>query len=859
MKKADCVCHRYGHRGYVKVFLFFLLCLTINYPSYAADSVPNYNSWPWLSVGIIGAVGAGFIIANSINSADHADEPKKPASSPASSEQHIATDEIEQSIVSKSYVTKISLTENRPQTVPITPFTSSTKNIQQPVIMTSSTNNLLSIAGEQVAGEIIVQNGGDEINKFDIQIIDDEEGLLTVDKKSSCYNSKSITQGGKCKFNLIYNGKSTDEVVRKSILLRVGNNNDYYDTTTINTIDVPYGSWYVPYQDITAASSLNFTKKITAMTNANRYGIAIIYVGNDGEGIAKTTDGGLNWVLVNKGLHDLHITALHHIDKLPRGELYAGTAKGIFKSTDGGETWQEFNNNYIAGKKIVNLYSVKKESDFDLYAMVDEQGIYKTDSTKPNWQKITVAEGDHDIQLTTFNGSSGIYSQNDNNDISSIQIVTEGDNRGWYIGTYGSGIYKNIDNSCDFVEIGEDSISVFRLGVQSLLAVDNGKVIYAGMGGSNYEARGVFKTHDGGKQWSPALPDVRVTTLSSVYSHRINTNIVYAATQAGIFRNFIDNSSDDNWQKYGLDDEYISAITPLEHTNGDIELYAGTDSGRVFKRMAQEGAEWSKLNNDLAKATIQDLHVIEHNSIMTLYAGTKEHGIFRSIDNGANWQQVNTGLTTTTMNIWSLCSEDDGEHGLYALLYGNGGVLKSTDGLTWEKVFAWHELSDDLQIGGHYIVGLEYLKNGEHSGLYAITGSSNTDTGGGVVLRSIDGGRNWSKVAQLDFQPLGLYVVNEGQPSLYVTTKDRDVKNNILIFASDNGKDWKPYSPDTTIKNQEQRLELQEFLLNICSYKHQSSSFFKLRHDKTTNIFHAYTATDGRLYQSAYKKLPEVL
>ena len=68
-----------------------------------------------------------------------------------------------------------------------------------------------------------------------------------------------------------------------------------------------------------------------------------LYVGAEGGGVHKSTDGGATWTGVNSGLTDTLVTALA-IDPDTPTTLYAGTEEGgVFKSTNGGTSWTAVN------------------------------------------------------------------------------------------------------------------------------------------------------------------------------------------------------------------------------------------------------------------------------------------------------------------------------------------------------------------------------------------------------------------------------------------------------------------------------------------------------------------------------------
>ena len=58
-----------------------------------------------------------------------------------------------------------------------------------------------------------------------------------------------------------------------------------------------------------------------------------------GDGIYKTTDGGVTWAEINKGLPEWGSVSAMRIDPHRPEILYAAVSGGLFKSIDGGANW----------------------------------------------------------------------------------------------------------------------------------------------------------------------------------------------------------------------------------------------------------------------------------------------------------------------------------------------------------------------------------------------------------------------------------------------------------------------------------------------------------------------------------------
>src|SRR5499427_9148794 len=65
-----------------------------------------------------------------------------------------------------------------------------------------------------------------------------------------------------------------------------------------------------------------------------------LYVGTIGEGLFRSTDGGLTFVRACDGMFvECHVRALAVHPRDPR-TLYLGSEQGLFRSTDGADNWK---------------------------------------------------------------------------------------------------------------------------------------------------------------------------------------------------------------------------------------------------------------------------------------------------------------------------------------------------------------------------------------------------------------------------------------------------------------------------------------------------------------------------------------
>jgi hypothetical protein len=80
--------------------------------------------------------------------------------------------------------------------------------------------------------------------------------------------------------------------------------------------------------------------------------------------------------------------------------------------------------------------------------------------------------------------------------------------------------------------------------------------------------------------------------------------------------------------------------------NANNQLFAGTHGGGIF-RSVDNGDSWTQINSGL---TCTDVRAITFTADNYIFAGTGVGGVYRSLDNGDSWTQVNAGLTNININ-----------------------------------------------------------------------------------------------------------------------------------------------------------------------------------------------------------------
>ncbi|MDE0300722.1 MAG: hypothetical protein OXN17_18955 [Candidatus Poribacteria bacterium] len=129
---------------------------------------------------------------------------------------------------------------------------------------------------------------------------------------------------------------------------------------------------------------------------------------------------------------------------------------------------------------------------------------------------------------------------------------------------------------------------------------------------------------------------------------------------------------------------WVYALAADDHTlyaGGRGGLYISEDDGHAWRQTMEPGVR---------SLAISANHV---------YAGTANHGVFRSTDRGNTWERINVGLPAQLNGkrpaIQQILITNSGS--LIALTHDNGSFV------SYNRGAVWHDQSDDWTVGVHYI------------------------------------------------------------------------------------------------------------------------------------------------------------
>src|SRR5215470_11364329 len=254
-----------------------------------------------------------------------------------------------------------------------------------------------------------------------------------------------------------------------------------------------------------------------------------------------------------------------------------------------------------------------------------------------------------------------------------------GDPYTFYFGGVAGGVFKTTDGGLRWVPL-FDKEPISSIGAIAV-ADSNSSVIYAGTGeacirGNISYGNGVYKTTDGGKTWANiGLKDTQ--HIASVIVHPRNPEIVFVAALGhaygpnnarGVFRT---TDGGKTWEKV----MYEVQRTPWSLSSGGpgSGLYRSGDGGTTWKHLEGKGLPGGILGRIGVSVSGAD-----SNRVYALIEA-KEGGLFRSDDGGDSWTKINDDqrLTQRAWYFTHIFADPKSVDTVYML---NTGLFRSTDG-----------------------------------------------------------------------------------------------------------------------------------------------------------------------------------
>ncbi|MBL7974403.1 MAG: hypothetical protein JNJ85_05800, partial [Candidatus Kapabacteria bacterium] len=335
-------------------------------------------------------------------------------------------------------------------------------------------------------------------------------------------------------------------------------------------------------------------------------------------GCYRSTDKGITWGKINKGLTDKDVRAL---TRSATGVLFAGTVRGVFRSLDNGDTWTDVTGN-IPPFDAQFFYSHPLGT---VYVGVTGH-IYYTNDSGATWTEF--AKEITNVDRTQY-----------------IASVAYGKNNRIFV-CFPPYVFK-LDPGKNWVKIDENSTGVLYADSTGLMinvrrgflrmSNTNGDFIYSKSISSYNQYSGLDRIQ--------LLIEIGQTLYPKYYlNNAVIIGGVVIMPKQNVWMNILYSGIDSTCTSCiggnlqpgrNLPNKLIT--TMLKHSDGSI--YVGT-YGSIYKT-TDTGNSWTKSSKGLKDPTVFTMFHDNIHSLLFLCTGD---GVSKSTDNGLTWVESNTGL-----------------------------------------------------------------------------------------------------------------------------------------------------------------------------------------------------------------------
>ena len=253
--------------------------------------------------------------------------------------------------------------------------------------------------------------------------------------------------------------------------------------------------------------------------------------------------------------------------------------------------------------------AIHPEDDNLWYVAVGSGGVWKTKNAGTTWTPIFDKQPSYSIGCVTI----------DPNNPHTIWVGSGENVGGRHVG-YGDGIYRSRDGGTSWENMGlKSSQHISKIIVHP----ENSDVIWVAAQGplwSRGDERGVFKSVDGGKNWTQVLGDNQWIGATDIVIDPRDPDRLYAAT----------------WQR---------------HRN--VAAYLGGGPGSGIHRSTDGGATWEQLSKGLPTSNMAKIGLaISPQKPDIIYAAIeldrRTGGVYRSTDRGSSWEKRSDAVSGAT-------------------------------------------------------------------------------------------------------------------------------------------------------------------------------------------------------------------
>jgi photosystem II stability/assembly factor-like uncharacterized protein len=525
------------------------------------------------------------------------------------------------------------------------------------------------------------------------------------------------------------------------------------------------------------------TGTINSFRNAEYFQNGLIgYAVGLNSALVKTTDAGNTWTQLEI-VPDYYFFAIDFIDE-NRGFIGGyGTALGsrIFKTTDGGLTWSQSDS-----LPLYHVQTIKFVDELNGFAagwIGIDSSMYRTTDGGESWSRkdiqvqsqwdniksiqfisstVGFAVGTRCILKTTDAGGNWNYIYSGTDPFNSI-CFPESENVGYVVGDFNI-IKKTTDGGTTWQTLNTNVSWTFFYNDVSFIDDSTGYI--AGSHGI------LQKTTDGGSSWVTLSSSISLAWHTSI-DFPVSSQVGYLCGMGSKDKIFKTTNGGDNWQVQPFN---ISAgLRKIDFIDNDTGYIVG-DNAAILKTV-DGGENWNYLVNSLSRYLF-DVD-FPNNSNVGYVAG--EYGtLAKTTDGGSTWNKIGS----FTKDIYAICFPVSDQVGYVTTTYER--IYKTTDGgSTWETKY-------DGNSPSRYINDILFPFD-EQTG-YALSSGGGTNS---KVFKTTDGGNNWTAIdlgLNVEFISLSFPVHNIG----YISGANNGNFCSTLLKTTDEGATWNllkvPYS-----------------------------------------------------------------
>jgi photosystem II stability/assembly factor-like uncharacterized protein len=424
---------------------------------------------------------------------------------------------------------------------------------------------------------------------------------------------------------------------------------------------------------------------------------ATLYAGNTGgSGIFKSTDSGAHWTTINKGLPTnqgatgaLPLVRGFAVDPAHPANLYAGTyGNGLYRSTDGGLNWSPANgamrSNYVAAIAVGPSSTLLAGTLFSgVYKSTDNAGTWTSSQAGLDIALVTALRADPTAPGTVYAAAfDGVSKSTDgggtwlpvNNGLPIVPVTALASRPGspatLLAATLGSGIWKSTDGGGTWASSSQ-GLTDTSLGS---LAVDpsSSSTLYAGTDHSSTSSQRVFKSTDGGATWTQTSLDAGQFPITFLAVNPANGSQVIAISESALgYYQSLDAGK--TWSTIAPSASCGGVNTIFFDPAGSTLSVGGTAG---LCRSSDGGKTWTL--TPVGSLSSIETFLIDPSSSSTVYAGASPAvpggtgGVFRSTDGGQTWAALGDGLSDASVVALAI----DPTRGILHAGISGGGVAE---------------------------------------------------------------------------------------------------------------------------------------------------------------------------------------